>query len=113
MANFFQQKTNPAPLGFVRPTAGTPKALSSNFTDLTGVAFMSVMIQSNPGGGNVYILSNSTAADKTNGTNVIAIIAGGQSLPIQGLALGGVTPSQIYVDVDTTGDYAIPSVQSA
>lgn len=106
--------TNPACLGFVAPTAGTPKKVTSNFDNLDNVFFQSLSIQAHPSNtGLVYVLSNGTAADTTNGTNIVAVLAAGQSIPFSGVALGGINPSQFYIDVSATGNKAIPTVFSA
>lgn len=113
MANFFPN-SNPAALGFIKPTAGTPLKLTANFADLENVPFKSVLIQAHPSNtGVVYVLSTSAAADKTNGTNIMSILAAGQSLPYSGIALGGINPSRVWIDVDTTGDQVIPTVYQA
>ena len=108
------KRTNPAGLGFILPTAGSPLNVTSNFTDLTGVSFQSLMLAApSSNSARVWVLSNSSAADKTNGTNVIAVLAPGQSVPFTALAVGGIIPSQFYIDVDTTGDYVVPAVFTA
>lgn len=106
--------TNPATLGFIKPTAGTPLKVTSNFTNLDNAAFQSLSVQAHPSNtGLIYVLSNGTAADGTNGTNVVAVLSAGQSIPFSGVALGGVIPSQFYIDTSHTGDIAIPAVFSA
>lgn len=106
--------TNPGTLRYVKPTAGTPLQVTSNFTDLSGKQFQSLSIQAHPSNtGLIYILTNSTAADTANGTNVLAVLSGGQSIPFSGIALGGITPSQYWIDTDTTGSIAIPVVYGA
>ena len=108
------QRSNPAPLGFAAPVAGTPVNVCANFTDLTGAQFQSLSIQASVANtGTVYILSNSSAADTTNGTNIIGELQAGQSLPFSGLAQGGITPSQFWIDVSATGNKAIPIVYTA
>ena len=108
MATFnLNTNSNPACLGFVKVTAGTPLNITSNYTNLSGVQFSSISIQAHPSNAaNVYVLNNSSPADKTKGTNIIAILAPGQSQPYSGPAQGGVNPSQFWVDVDTTNDIA-------
>lgn len=114
MATFYNQQTNPAPLGYIKPVQGTPLRVTSNFTDLATATFQSLAIQAHPNnGGNIYILSNSAAADTVNGTNVLAILQAGQSLPLNGLALGGVQPSQFWIDADAANCIAIPIVYTA
>ena len=109
------QSSNPASLGFVKPTAGMPKNLTSNYTNLLANFYVqSLSIQALPSNsGNVYVLSNSTAADKTNGLNVVAILSAGQSIPFNSPGQGSIQPAQYWIDVDTTGDGALPTVYGA
>jgi len=115
MANFNPQRTNPATLGYIKPTAGTPLQLTANFADLNNTQFQSLSIQAHPsnGAGLIYVLSTKSAADTANGTNVIAVLSAGQSLPLSGLALGGLNPSQFWIDTSLTGSIAIPVVFGA
>lgn len=112
MATFNLATTsNPAPLGFVKPTAGTPLPVTNNFTNLGAVMFKGLLVLAHPSNvGYVYVLNNSSPADKTNGTNIVAILAAGQSLPFTGAGQGGINPAQYWIDVDTTGAIAVPSV---
>lgn len=115
MASFNPATTsNPAALGFIKPTPGTPVQVTSNFDNLSAFACQSLSIQAHPAnGGNIYVLSNKTAADTVNGTNVLAILAAGQSIPFSGLAQGGLVPAQFWIDADAASCKAIPIVYGA
>lgn len=114
MAAFKPQKTNPATLGFIKPTSGTPLQVTSNFTDLSIAYFQSLSIQAHTANtGKIFVLSSNAAADVVNGSNILAILAAGQSIPFNGWQLGGVTPAQFWIDTDVTGSIAIPTVYGA
>jgi hypothetical protein len=109
------QSSNPASLGFVKPTAGTPKNLVSNYTNLlANFCVQSLSIQALPSNsGNVYVLDNSTAADKTNGLNIIAILTAGQSIPLNSPGQGSIQPAQYWIDADVSGEGVLLVVYGA
>lgn len=116
MAVFDASKvSNPAPLGYIKPVAGTPLQVTSNFTNLdVTFAVQSLSIQAHPSNtGLIYVLSNSSAADTASGTNILAVLSAGQSIPFNGIALGGIHPAQFWIDASAANQIAIPAVFSA
>jgi hypothetical protein len=100
--------TNLVPLGKLAPSAGSPVSLTSNYTDLGNEVFAGIFLQASAANtGNVYILATKAAADKTNYTNVLQILAAGDSFTVTSRAQNTMTPSQFYVDVDSTGAFAV------
>jgi len=105
--------TNPAPLGFLEPTAGTPLSVLANFTGgITGPSlFSSKSFQAHPSNsGLIYVLNSSSAADTTNGTNILAVLSAGQSITFTSQAVGLISPKNYWIDTSVTGSICIPSV---
>jgi hypothetical protein len=106
-------KSNPVPLGVLSGTAGTPKQVTSNFSDLLGVPFRELRFQALVANtGIIYILNNSSAADTTNYTNVVLIIdktapGNDKTIPSDPSPATIVIPSSFWVDWATSGDKVI------
>lgn len=101
--------TNPVPFGTVTvAAANTPVRLTSGFTDLAGEGFaeLRLVAPSANAGANIYILSNSTAKDTTNFTNIILVIPKGNSDTIPKVAFlsNAILASTLWVDADNSGD---------
>jgi hypothetical protein len=109
------------PLAVMAPTSGTPVQVGSFYTSIptgnpTGQVH-AISVQALPGNTNVvYVLINPTnpasppgAADTTNYTNVLAVLSAGQSWSSVYAGADNISPSWIWVDVNTTGDKALAS----
>ena len=97
-------KTNLVPIGKIAPTAGSPLSLVNNYTDLGAEPFSGIYIQALVGNtGNCYVLNSNVAADKTNYTNVLQVLAAGNIFSAASIAVNTLSPFQIFIDVDNTG----------
>lgn len=108
MATLKPFASNPVPFGFVTvATAGTTVRLTSGFTDLSGEGFAELRFTTpSTNTNNMYILSNSSAADKSNFTNVILVIPANttDTIPKNGFLSNAVIPSTFFLDADTNGN---------
>lgn len=104
-------RTSIMSLGAVAPTAGTPKTLTSNYTDLGGAPFGVITVRALAGNtGNVYILNSSSAADTSNYLNVVEILIPGGFWSTSSSGVNMFVASQYYIDVDSTGAKAVVTV---
>lgn len=104
----------PFPLGAVKPTAGTPLQVISNFSDLTTEAVNSLWVQALvTNTSNVYILGQqaATAADKSGYTNVLFVLQPGQGTPINGKYGNQVWLKYLWIDVDNSGEGVLSCIQ--
>ena len=109
MATLKPFASNPVPFGTVTvAAANTPVRLTSGFTDMAGEGFAEIRFVAVAGntGANIYILSNSSAKDTTNFTNIILVIPKGNSDTIPKVAFlsNAIIASTLWVDADTSGD---------
>ena len=108
MATLKPFASNPVPFGFVTvTTAGTTVRLTAGFTDMAGEGFAELRFTTpSTNTNNVYILSNSTAADKANFTNVVLVIPANttDTIPKNGFLSNAVIPSTLFMDADTNGN---------
>jgi hypothetical protein len=117
---------NPCPLGYIKPTAGAPLQITSNYTDLVSIPNIvppqfaktakAITIEADPAmttGHYVYVLTQrtATAADTTNGLNVIAKLSAGQSYTVTAYAGNQIFLQDFWIDVSNTGDLAIASYE--
>jgi hypothetical protein len=103
---------NPFPLGKVTTNAGTPVALTNNFssdTAVTGVLTSKLSIQAlTDNVGSVYL--GYADMNKSTLAGVLAILAPGDGWPYyDATSLGVIKASDFYIDVETNGDGILAS----
>lgn len=104
-----QVDLNPFSLGKLAPASGTPLSLLSNYSDLAYQSAKEVTVfalASNTG--SVYV--GSATLNRSTLAGVLLILAPGETkvLPFDQEGGNRLNLNSFYVDVDTTGDAALP-----
>lgn len=110
--------TNPVSLGFIKPTAGTPLQVTNNYTDLAAFTCHKLIVLADPAltnGHFIFVLAQTTAtaADTTNGLNIVAKLSAGQKYEFTAYGMNTVHPAEVWIDCTNTGDIAICAIEMA
>lgn len=101
---------NPFPLGAIAPTAGTPLNVLNNFSTLASTsAKILVVYAPTANTGNVYV--GRSTLNKTTLAGVLAVLIPGETkaLPFNDYSGNVLALNKFFIDVDTTGDKAMPT----